>query len=545
MNYQVMLTNDIDEPLHSQPVALTFELWTTESGGVDPEWTETHNTETNAIGVVSVALGSSQSLGAVDFSQELWLQIIVNGAEMSPRRKLLSSPYACYSMDAASLGGVAASGYSLDGHDHDSDYVNEGQGNSVSTAMIVPDLVSSIDGVTNDGGDIDLVGGSNVTITPDDGANTITISASGGGDGDITAVYADNGLIGTATSGDANLSVGAGNGITVTADAVAVNYGDGLRMDSGALETDSQELAGNGLVPQDMHSVAVNPGPGIVVSSDQVRRDNSYSWTVSGSNMYSAVSGDIGIGTASPEARLDIERTTSGIGLQVEGVDHPGGLSGSFVEVVVGDLEVMFDALEISVGNGTTSNETYIECEHPTGIPPDVDFSLNFGGDAYADGNWNAGGADLAEMMVASSAASMLEPGDVLVIDPAMEMSVDKSTSARSRFVAGVYSTKPGFVCSEREWDDPGRARGDEVSMHTLETRASDFNEIPVGVVGVVPCKVSAENGPIRVGDLLVTSRTPGHAMRDDDPAVGTVLGKALETLESGTGMIKALITLQ
>jgi hypothetical protein len=74
---------------------------------------------------------------------------------------------------------------------------------------------------------------------------------------------------------------------------------------------------------------------------------------------------------------------------------------------------------------------------------------------------------------------------------------------------------------------------------------ASEFDEIPMAVVGIVPCKVSAENGPIRPGDLLVTSATPGHAMRDSDPGVGTVLGKALERLESGTGTIRVLVSLQ
>ena len=47
----------------------------------------------------------------------------------------------------------------------------------------------------------------------------------GSGAGDITAVLSGNGLVGGATSGIANLSVGQGDGITVSADAVSVNTG--------------------------------------------------------------------------------------------------------------------------------------------------------------------------------------------------------------------------------------------------------------------------------------------------------------------------------
>ena len=62
---------------------------------------------------------------------------------------------------------------------------------------------------------------------------------------------------------------------------------------------------------------------------------------------------------------------------------------------------------------------------------------------------------------------------------------------------------------------------------------------------GVVFCKVDAGFGSIRPGDLLATSPTPGHAMRSDGVIPGTILAKALEPLDIGTGLIKVLVMLR
>ena len=65
---------------------------------------------------------------------------------------------------------------------------------------------------------------------------------------------------------------------------------------------------------------------------------------------------------------------------------------------------------------------------------------------------------------------------------------------------------------------------------------------------GIMPsCKVDADKGAIKVGDLLTTSETKGHAQKVTDPtkAVGAVLGKALAPMKKGKGTIPILVTLK
>jgi hypothetical protein len=108
---------------------------------------------------------------------------------------------------------------------------------------------------------------------------------------------------------------------------------------------------------------------------------------------------------------------------------------------------------------------------------------------------------------------------------------VDLSRSTYSRAVAGVYATKPGILLGLEDEVDPS---------HT----------IPMGMLGVIPTKVSGENGSIAVGDLVVSSGTPGHAMKADltDPGrlIGAVIGKAVEPFTGpGTGKINVLVNVK
>ena len=77
-----------------------------------------------------------------------------------------------------------------------------------------------------------------------------------------------------------------------------------------------------------------------------------------------------------------------------------------------------------------------------------------------------------------------------------------------------------------------------------LETRFGAAHA-PIALSGIVDAKVDAGYGAIQVGDLLTTSPTLGHAMREIDHRPGTIVGKALEPLEFGTGTIKVLVMLR
>jgi len=164
------------------------------------------------------------------------------------------------------------------------------------------------------------------------------------------------------------------------------------------------------------------------------------------------------------------------------------------------------------------------------GQPESTVFRVDGQGTVFADGGFRPFGADFAESMAVKGNRDQYGPGDLMVIDASGNRRLALSTNAYSTLVAGIYSTQPGMLGSTRRLDE-----------------AADKDEVPLAVVGVVPCKVSAENGPISAGDLLVTSSTAGYAMRGTDrkKMLGAVIGKALEPLSSGKGVVQVLVTLQ
>src|SRR5207302_11324979 len=149
-------------------------------------------------------------------------------------------------------------------------------------------------------------------------------------------------------------------------------------------------------------------------------------------------------------------------------------------------------------------------------------FRVDGTGRVFADGGFQPNGADFAESMAVTGDRGGYSAGDLLAIDPSAKRQLGLAQEPYSTLVAGIYSTKPGMLGSTRKIDE-----------------AAAKDEIPLAVVGIVPCKVSTENGAIQAGDLLVTSSTAGRAMKGTDRGkmFGAVVGKALEALPAGVGV--------
>ncbi len=213
--------------------------------------------------------------------------------------------------------------------------------------------------------------------------------------------------------------------------------------------------------------------------------------------------------------------------------------SGGFGDLVFGTRSVYTDTQPServritntgNVGIGTTSPGAKLEVNGNVKLTSSSGASITFPDNTVQSTAWTGalGGGDYAESVELSGDFTKYEPGDVLEIDKYNPSRFMKSNEQYSTLVAGVYSTKPGI-------------------MGRRQTTSKNANEAPMAIVGIVPVKVSSENGAIEPGDLLVSSSIPGVAMKGTDRyrMLGAVIGKAMGALDAGTGIIEALLSLQ
>ncbi|MGB9927637.1 MAG: hypothetical protein ACPK85_04460 [Methanosarcina sp.] len=219
--------------------------------------------------------------------------------------------------------------------------------------------------------------------------------------------------------------------------------------------------------------------------------------------------GNVGIGTGSPNARLDVngDIRINDRNIWLRGAtDTNHGIK--YLQNVDGPILFGWTGGALGFHGGTK-----------------IALKWDSSGNLYAQGTVKNNSSDLAENYPSDM---NLESGDVICLAQDKEKIVI-SEKPNDPMVLGVVSTKPGFLLNEKE-------------------DAKETNLFPVALCGRVPCKVVDENGSIKTGDLLTSSSTPGHAMKASPIKgreffiSGTIIGKAIGTLELGKGIIDIFV---
>jgi hypothetical protein len=257
-------------------------------------------------------------------------------------------------------------------------------GSVVYWANTVADItsVTAGDGLTGGGssGDltINVVAGNGISVSAD--AVSVQVSATGGLVSNSTGVWvaAGNGLF-TDASG---LNVGAGNGISVSADAFMVQQSNGIAVDVGGVRVDT---ASSGGLVANASGLFVIPGTGVTVNSLGVHIGQAVA-TTSNVTFANVVTSNLSVtGTISsnviPEANLTyhLGNTTNRWAQVHAGNGHfvTGTFDGNVN--VSGDLVVSGNVTTVNVSSVVVSDPIiYLAGNNYSGDLVDIGFAANY-----------------------------------------------------------------------------------------------------------------------------------------------------------------------
>jgi hypothetical protein len=223
------------------------------------------------------------------------------------------------------------------------------------------------------------------------------------------------------------------------------------------------------------------------------------------------VSTDPGANETQPVARIDREIGSTADCADTNTVGGTFGLSDS--DNAAGDAASIETMTNVFVdAPATTSNVSYTVCTSTdsvlvgTNTETRIDFTIFPVNDA----------ADLAEVYPTND--ETLAAGEVVSLDPNLDAGVVRSAKAYDASAIGIVSTQPALVIG---------GRGGEGTSGK-----------PIALSGRVPVKVK---GPIKKGDILTSSDSPGVAMKA--VKAGAILGVAMTDYEgSGVGTVLTFV---
>ncbi|MDH7514334.1 MAG: hypothetical protein QHI48_00460 [Bacteroidota bacterium] len=394
MNYQGYLTDLAGAPYNGVET-ITFSFYTVQAGGT-PIWTEVQDVPVIK-GLFTVVLGAINPL-TLPFDQQYYLGIRVGAdLELAPRVRLTSSAYSMRArmaediidgaITAPKIADNAVTGPKIaDGAVGTPQIVNGAviaskiADNVITANHIVPAIVSSINNVTNDGGNINLVAGANVSITADDAANTITIAATPGGGG-LTLPYS-NTTASTATAFSIeNTGTGSAGEFTIT-NTSSVKPALSVKSNSTAPNGDGiavEAVAGNAVQAinnsADMAAIAaMNTGEGMTASfvkmgpsAGDLLRMSSAGGTGKGINLtYSGTTQGIFTAVPSTASATGMEVDMNGTGAAAYfHVDHTSS-DKSCLRAVSNSTDNNSDALETVAVNGNAVDARNNSAASPT-----------------------------------------------------------------------------------------------------------------------------------------------------------------------------------
>ena len=547
-----ILTDPTGTPL-TGTVVITLTLFDAAEHGT-VLWSETQQVQVDARGRYTAYLGMTTPVPQAAFSHEQarWLGIEVGGREL-PRIMLVAVPYALRAADAETLGGTPRSAFvtrGLDGR------YQAAAGTAVAEPLIdgsgTPGQMAKFTSATEIGSSIITESATNrvgigttdptesgqldskVTIRNTDGATALAISNQTG-----TPRFALN------TNAD---------GSWITYDRASGGFLPGIAQRGGRVGIATTDPQGGGVVDSKFTVRNLDNNTGIAVLNETNARRFALNTRANGSwLLYDGVNGtwnsglrqvngSVGIGSE-PFARIYVQENLTNQSAAVLRIENPATAFPAVQVSTISTNNFALTALNSNTGPALLAtvfgtSATALRIDVPASSSGNLIqgrrgstsvFRVDGDGDVFAP-SYTVGGADFAEEVEPAAPLETYDPGDVLVVAADRDRTISRATDAYATTVIGIYSTRPGIVASPYAADDPRRT-----------------GTIPVAMVGIVPCKVSAENGAIARGDLLVTSATPGHAMKGTDRSrlTGAIVGKALEPLASGTGKILIAVTLQ
>jgi len=311
----------------------------------------------------------------------------------------------------------------------------------------------------------------------------------------ISGVTAGSGLTGGGTTGNVTLNVGAGTGITVNANDIALaasgvtagQYGDAATVAQVTVDTYGR-VTGASDVSISLNASAISSG------------------TLASARLPDLTVADFGAAAIQTGAESfadsdTVLMTAAAVQDKIESYGY---------STTVGDITAVTAGTNLN-GGGTSGGVTVNLDTTLTGMTA-ATFSGTVTAGLFSGTATSARYADLAEKYETDE---ILEAGTVVCFGGDREVTACAHEAHHA--VAGVISTDPAYMMN------------------------SDAEGQYVALAGRVPCKVV---GPVAKGDLLVTSDVKGHAKADNDAPAGRIIGKAIGSSDSGEAVIEVLVNM-